>query len=109
MSLGRRLIAAAVAIVLMAVLVVPIMAETRHEAALPVAHAVLSFADHDHAADRHADDDLAHHAQSHAQGVMPAFAMITMAATWMAMTFAAVDETVRADGGIRGPFEPPRA
>lgn len=109
MSLGRRLIAAAVAFVLMAVMVMPTMADACQAAAPAVAHAVPSFADHDHAADRHAEDDLAHHAQSHAQGVMPAFATATMAAVWIAMAFAAVDEPVTADGGDGELFEPPRA
>lgn len=92
----------------MAVMAMPTMAGAYHEATSPVAHAVLSFADHDHAADRHAEDDLVHHAQSHAQGVMPAFETVGMAATWMAMAFPVVDEPVCADGGLREPFEPPR-
>lgn len=108
MSLGRRLIAAAVAFVLMAVMAVPTMAEARHEATAPVVHAVQAFADHDHGADRHAEDDLVHHTQSHAQRVMPAFATAAKAAAWMAMMFRAVGEPVRADGRVREPFEPPR-
>jgi hypothetical protein len=107
-SFGRRLIAAAVAFVLAAVMVVPLLAEARHEAAAPVAHVVLSSADDGHAADPQDADDLVHHAQSHAQGVVPAYAQAPATIAWKAMTFSAVEEPARADGAVRGPFEPPR-
>ena len=108
MSFGRRLIAAAVAFVLAAVMLVPLLAEARHEASVPVAHVVLSSTDHGHAADPQDVDDLVHHSQSHAQGVMPAYAKAPATAVWKAMTFPTVDEPGRADGGVRSPFEPPR-
>ncbi len=108
MSFGRRLIAAAVALVLTAVMVAPLLAEARHEAAPPVTHAMLSFADHGHAADRQDADELIHHAQSHAEGVMPADVNAPVGAASTTVLFFTLDEPGPAGDGVRGPFEPPR-
>jgi hypothetical protein len=104
----------AVALLLAAVTVMPLLAEARHAASGPVALAMPSVAGQDHA-DAHQDaDDLVHHAQSHAQshaqGVMPVAAkapasMVPSAAR----SFARLDDVFRAGGGAQGPFEPPRA
>jgi hypothetical protein len=75
---------------------------------VPIAHVVLSSADRDHVADRHDADDLVHHTQSHAQGVMPADAHAHATSVWKAMTFSAVDDPGRTDDGVKGLFEPPR-
>ncbi|HEV2542240.1 hypothetical protein PUR29_35485 [Methylobacterium ajmalii] len=110
MSFGRRLIAAAVAFVLAAVMVVPLLADARHEAVAPVAHAVLSFANHNHnhAADQQDADELIHHAQSHAQGVMPAETTTPVAVDSTAVAFLTHDEPGPAGDRALGPFEPPR-
>lgn len=100
----------AVALLLAAVTVMPLLAEARHAASGPVALAMPSVAGQDHA-DAHQDaDDLVHHAQSHAQGVMPVAAKAPASvATSAARSFARLDDVFRVGGGAQGPFEPPRA
>jgi hypothetical protein len=98
--------AVALAFAPMAVMVMPTMVDGRRGATTPVVHA---FADHDHGAGRHAEDDLADHAQSRAQDAMPVLAPAAGGAAWTATTFPVGDQPVHAAGRVREPFEPPRA
>ena len=110
LSFGRRLIAAAVAFLLGATMAVPLLAEARHEAsAAHVAHAVVSVVEHDHGAGQQGSDDLVHHAQAHAQAVMPTLTKTPAGAVSVTMAFGALDELGRAGARDPGPFEPPRA
>ncbi|KOX59675.1 hypothetical protein ADL19_04340 [Streptomyces purpurogeneiscleroticus] len=109
-SFGRRLMTVTIALLLAAVTVLPLLAEVRHEASGPVANAALSVAEPGQGATHQDADDLIHHAQSHAQGVMPvaAKAPATVAPS-AGRSFARADEAFQAGGGLQGPFEPPRA
>lgn len=110
MSFGRRLMTMAAALLLVAVAALPLLAQARHEAPGPAAQAVLSMAGQDHPAGHRDADDLVHHAQSHAQGVMPAAAGSPGAGVLsVAQSFTRADEAFRAGGDGQGPFEPPRA
>lgn len=99
----------AIALLLAAVTVLPLLAEVRHEASGPVANAVLSVAEPGQGATHQDADDLIHHAQSHAQGVMPVAKAPATVAPSAGQSFARADEAFRAGGGLQGPFEPPRA
>lgn len=100
----------AVALLLAGVTVMPLLAEARHAASGPVALAMPPVAGQDHAKAHQDADDLVHHAQSHAHGVMPVAAKAPASvATSAARSFARLDDVFRAGGGAQGPFEPPRA
>ena len=100
----------AVALLLSAVTVLPLLAHGRHEATGPVAHAMPSTAVQDHATDHQDADELIHHTQSHAQGVMPTAAEAPAAGrASVARPFTCADDACSFGGAAEGPFEPPRA
>lgn len=99
----------AIAFLLAAVTVLPLMAGARHDGSGATAHAVLTLADHDHAEDHQDADELVHHAQSHAQCVMPADARSPVSApSCTTQSFVVAHEAARAGGDAQGPYEPPR-
>ena len=86
---------------LAAVTVLPLLAEARHEASGPVAHAVMSVAGQDQGAAHRVADDLIHHTQSHAQGVIPVAAKAPATVGPSAeQSFARPDEAFRAGGRV---------
>ena len=111
-GLARKAVAVVVACVLALVSVMPLLLEARHEAhdaAETHAAVVGSHVGHEHAADHQEAGDLIHHAQSHAQGVMPAAAEAPASADGASGVFADVDHPDRGNGMAQGPFEPPKA
>lgn len=110
MSFGRRLIAAAAAFVLALVAAMPVLVEVRHAASVALlAQDIGSDATHDHAADERGPGDLVHHAQAHAQGVMPTTEGAPTVQMDAAMAFSVANERERAAGRPPGLFKPPRA
>ncbi|WP_430912152.1 hypothetical protein [Methylobacterium sp. sgz302541] len=97
-----------VALLLAAVTVLPLLAEAHHAASGPIAHAVQGLAGPAHAADHQDADELIHHVQSHAQGVVPATSKAPATEDGATVAFAFADEAARTGSGVRGPFEPPR-
>lgn len=110
-----RFLSVLVALVLIATSVMPLVADARGDGAAAHAHghAFHGF-DHDDHDDDHGPDgsgsgDLAHHAQSHAQTLAPAYPTnMPTTVTGADVRFQAVHD--RAPGGREGraPFEPPR-
>ena len=99
----------AIAFLLAAVTVLPLIAGARHDGSGATAPADLALADHDHAADHQDADELVHHAQSHDQCVMPADARPPASAPSCTMqSFVVAHEADRAGGDAQGPYEPPR-
>jgi hypothetical protein len=109
-SFGRRLIAAAAAFVLAIVAVMPVLVEARHApSATFLAHEIGSDATHDPASDEENAGDLIHHAQAHAQGVMPSSAGASTVRTDATMAFVVAHEGKLLAGRPVGLFKPPRA
>ncbi|GJE47014.1 hypothetical protein GOFOIKOB_0033 [Methylobacterium tardum] len=99
----------AIAFVMAAVTLLPLMAEARHDASAASVHADLRLSGHDHVAGHQEADELVHHAQSHAQCVMPADARAPAdAPSCTVQSFAVAHEADRAGGDAKGPYEPPR-
>lgn len=107
---ARKIVSVVVAFVLALVSVMPLVFEAGHEAHDGGLTHVAVVVEHIHAADHRDADELIHHAQSHAQGVMPAVAKASAAeAPSAAQSFARADDAYLAGEEVRGPFEPPRA